>query len=215
MVAEKYKKYLLVTTLIITIFVFAAGILVGSTFDTYQTDELLLSIRQNELEAQSFLVEQQFVETFGGQCDSMISRVENVQKSIADTGRKLTLLENSRKYEGAEDFEYLKNKHLISKIQFFTLLKNFEETCGVNYDIILFFYQVNHSESITQGFSLDELADKNPDVVILSIDKDYEKEPLVSLLVVRYNVEKAPTLIINDEKIEGFTSTANIESYIN
>ncbi|MBS3064214.1 MAG: hypothetical protein J4472_00165 [DPANN group archaeon] len=105
--------------------------------------------------------------------------------------------------------------HLISKVQLFTLLKNFEETCGVNYDIILFFYQVNHSKSITQGFALDELTEKNPDIVILSIDKDYEKEPLVSLLVARYNIEKAPTLIINDEKIEGFISTENIENYIN
>ena len=214
MVAERYKKYLLVTTLIITIFVFAAGLLVGSTFDTYQTDELLLSVRQNELETQSFLVEQQFVETFGGQCDSMTSRVENVQKSIADTGRKLTLLENSNKYEGAEDFEYLKNKNLISKVQFFTLLKDFKETCGVNYNIILFFYQADHSESITQGFALDGFAEKNPDVVILSIDKDYEKEPLVNLLVARYDIGEAPTLIINDEKIEGFISTDNIENYI-
>ena len=214
MVAERYKKYLLVTTLIITIFVFAAGLLVGSTFDTYQTDELLLSVRQNELETQSFLVEQQFVETFGGQCDSMTSRVENVQKSIADTGRKLTLLENSNKYEGAEDFEYLKNKNLISKVQFFTLLKDFKETCGVNYNIILFFYKADHSESITQGFALDGFAEKNPDVVILSIDKDYEKEPLVNLLVARYDIGEAPTLIINDEKIEGFISTDNIENYI-
>jgi len=215
MVAERYKKYLLGIALIITIFVFAAGLLVGSTFDTYQTDELLLSVRQNELETQSFLVEQQFVDTFGGQCDSMTSRVETVQKSVADTGRKLTLLENSLKYTGTDDFEYLKNKHLISKVQFFTLLKNFEETCGVNYDIILFFYQVDHAESITQGLALDELAEKNPDIVILSIDKDYEKEPLVNLLVARYNIEKAPTLIINDEKIEGFQSTEQIENYIN
>jgi len=214
MVVENYKKYLLTFTLVVTILVFAMGIFIGNSLDTFRTDDLLKEIRQNELDSQSFLVEQQFVETFGGQCDSITLRAGSLQKAIRNTGNKLAEFENVARFENNHEYNYLKRKHMISKIQFFTLLQNWEKTCGVDYNIILFFYKIDDPISKSQGFELDKIAEQYPDTIILSVDEDYKEEPLVGLLAEKYSISKAPILIINEEKLEGFTTFEKIENYI-
>ena len=49
---------------------------------------------------------------------------------------------------------------------------------------------------------------------MITLDKDYEDEPLVQLLALRYNVTKAPAIIINGFKREGMVYDQELSNII-
>jgi hypothetical protein len=79
----------------------------------------------------------------------------------------------------------------------------------------LFFYEIDNDLSERQGFVLQEVSKSFEDnVVVLSIDKDYEDEPLVQMLVEKYDIRSAPTTIIDDVKKEGLFYAADLGKVI-
>ena len=61
---------------------------------------------------------------------------------------------------------------------------------------------------------LEELSKEYSQVAVLALDKDYEDEPLVKLLVLKYNVTTAPTIILETIKKEGYTYTGELNATI-
>lgn len=208
------RKYLLITAMILTITVFLGGIALGWTLDHYRADELLENIKQSELITESLIVEESFIDHYGGdRCELLSSRVYDLQQQSRVTGKQLSEWGEGDTFQ-TKDFDYLKRKYILLEIRFFILLNDLKNECNSDYNTILFFYQKDQEQSIQQGFILDELSDNYDNLIVLSIDKDYTDEPLVELLRSKYGITKAPTLIINKVKFEGFTSKAQIESAI-
>jgi len=209
------KKYLLVTSLILTISVFLGGIFIGWTLDHYRADELLENIKQSELTTESFIVEESFIDHYGGnRCELLNSRVYAMQNLIHTTGEQLSKWGEGDSFQ-SRDFDYLKRKYIISEIRFFILLDDLQNSCGSDYNTILYFYEKDKDSSAKQGHVLDELSKDYDDLIVLSIDRYYSDEPLVELLVSEYGITVTPTIIINSKiKLEGLTSRAQIESAI-
>lgn len=215
MVIDKKRRYLLITSFLLTIVVFLGGITLGWNLDDFRADKLLENIKQSELTAESFLVEESFIDHYGGdRCELLATRIYEMQALTRETGKLLAKWGEGDSLQKS-DFDYLKRKHIILETRFYLLLDDFENSCDAEYDVVLFFYTKDQEDSARQGYILDNLADKYDDLIILSIDKDYQDEPLVELLMSEYDVTVAPTLIINHiVKFEGFTQKAKIESVI-
>lgn len=215
-VKRKQKKQLLVTSLIITIVIFSIGFVLGWTLDHFKADDVLTRIKQSELDTESFLVEQQFVDNYGGgdRCTLLTARIDTLQKTIRETGEELSRWDQGNLFN-RQDFDYLKRKYVLLEVRFLMLLEDLEQTCGTDYNVIIYFYQIDQDESARQGYVLDGLVRTYDDLIVLSVDKDYLDEPLVELLISKYDITTAPTLIINDKiKLEGFTPRAQIESAV-
>jgi len=215
MVVERNWKYLLGVALIITISVFMAGVALGWTLDHFRSNELLENIKRSELMTESILVEEAFIDHYGGdRCDLLNARVYDLQNLVQTTRSQLSKWGEGDSFQ-ANDFDYLKRKLIILEIKFYLLLDDLRNSCGADYNVILFFYKKDDALSASQGYILDELSQKYPNLIVLSIDKEYLDEPLVTLIMEKYDVQTAPTLIINGKiKFEGFTSRAQIESAI-
>lgn len=211
-----YKKYILVTSFIIAAVIFFSGFGLGWIVDHFREDRLLTAMQQNELDLESYIVEQQVIQTLGGDRCSLLSlRLENARGLLGDIGKDLSRW-NPKKTGSLQkdEFDYMKRRYFILEIRFFSLLEELKQFCGTDYDVILFFYSVEHQDSQKQGYVLDELVGRSKNLVVLSIDRDYEAEPLVGLLAHKFDVDASPTIVVNGQKFEGFVSKAQVESLI-
>ena len=60
-----YKKFLLIS-LGLSVLIFTSGLLLGITLDDTKVNELAANLNQNELNTDSYLVEKDFLNIFGG-----------------------------------------------------------------------------------------------------------------------------------------------------
>lgn len=209
---EKRKK-LFTLALILTIVVFSVGVGIGLGLDYFRIKDLSDSFREDKLDMESFVVEQQFIREMEGGCDLLQSRVSDLTESAYSTGTKL------EKYESAgytdEEYHVLKRENMVTKVRLLMALEELEERCNESPNTIIFFYERNSNECVRQGQVLDELnREKDYRLSIFSFDTEFKREPLIRVLNKKYNVTEVPTLIVNGKvKEEGFTSKGKLESY--
>ncbi len=212
---KRYKQHLLITSFIVAAVIFLAGLALGWTLDNFKVNAITEALKQNELNTESFLLESEFIENFGGDyCELLNFRIKDLQKSIAQTSEQLSTWGEGKKFKES-DFDYLKRKYFLLEIKFLFLLQDMTHTCGKNYDTILFFYNIDDSQSMRQGYALDEVRMTRDDLIVLSFDKNYAAEPLMLVLLTKYNIESAPAIVINGQKtISGYTSAEKINALL-
>ncbi len=216
MVIEKrYRRHLLLTSAVLATAVFLAGILFGWSLDHFRTTEILTTIKQNELSTESYLVEQQFIDSFGGdKCELLTARVDTLRDSTNQIGKQLACWGGKSTFKEA-DFDYLKRKYTILEVRFLMLINDLKQECGQDYNIILSFYKIDEDASIRQGYVLDSLNDKyNNTLIILSFDKYYTDEPLIDILATRYGIERTPAIVVNGKVKQGFVPESELDKLI-
>ena len=212
----KDKLTILGTSLLITVVIFAIGLLLNYSFDFFRINAVLDVMREHEIGAEAYLVQQEFVSQFGGnKCRVMEGSIHNLQEEIRKVGTELSTY-GQLSFFKTRDFDYLKRKYFLLEVQFLTQLNSLSTDCGSQFIPILFFYEIDNDLSERQGFILSEVGKVYENqVAVLSLDKDYEDEPLVRFLLQRYNVTKAPTIIIGDEiHLEGLHYEKELDGII-
>jgi len=208
-----YKRIIFVS-LIITILIFLAGLLLGLSLDDTRISDLVNNINQNELNSESYLVEQDFIKRLGGDlCELSRPRINVLSNDLAKLGQLLTRYESAGTLKASE-YDYLKRKYFLLEIKTYTLFTNLKKDCGYKINTILYFYDISHQESLNQGYILDSLVESRNDVHIFSFDRNFS-EPALETLKLHYNITKAPTIIINDKiKKEGLIDLDTLKNIL-
>ncbi|MBW6451134.1 MAG: thioredoxin family protein [DPANN group archaeon] len=198
---RKYQKHMLITSMIITVAIFFAGMLFGIGLDKYRIKEVTNILNQNELDMQSYITEQMFFENLDtNECELIKTSIISLTKTISNIGRKLELYGSKTTFENSE-FDYLKRKYFISEIRLYNHITSYRKDCGANYDVLLYFYKIDDELSIRQGYILDDLfLERNNDMTTLSFDIEYKEEPLLDIIKQKYNITQSPAIIINGDK---------------
>ena len=106
-----YKKIIIIS-LVITILIFSAGLLLGLSLDDTRLSDIVNNLNQNELNSESYLVEQDFIKTVGGDvCDLSDPRTQGLSSELAKLGQLLSKYEPSNLFRQTE-YTYLKAKYL-------------------------------------------------------------------------------------------------------
>lgn len=199
---RKYQKHMIVTSGIIVVMIFFAGMLFGMFLDQYRVKEMTSIFRQNELDTESYVAEQGFFNSFGSSdCQLLKTSIIHLSDSMGNIGQKLELYGSKSTFE-TEEFEYLKRKYFISEVKLYSDINNYKKQCSSNYDVILFFYKINDETSIRQGYILDDIyAERKEKLTILSFDIDYNKDPLLDIIKLKYNITASPAVIVNNNDI--------------
>ena len=178
------RPRIIVSSLILTILIFAFGILLNYGLDFVRIDTIAGVMRQHELDTTAYLVEQDFTDAFGGnRCDVMNVRIAQLKEEIQQVGADLGSY-SSFSFFKKKDYDYLKRKYFLLELRFLTLIQELNNECNRPYVPIIFFYEIDDDESERQGFILSEISqDYTQEVVVLALDKDYQDEPLLPLLV--------------------------------
>ncbi|MCK4926890.1 MAG: hypothetical protein KAS11_00350 [Candidatus Aenigmarchaeota archaeon] len=228
---ERYVRHMLVTSFIAAIVIFSSGVMMGWMFDGLRTDEVLNIIKNNELNSESYNIEQTFLENVDNvDCTIMTPRIETISKELGEVGQELQRYGSISDFKKS-DFDYLKRKYFLMEIKFYNLIYKYQETCKGEYTPILYFYKVDDDTSTTQGYILDEFVRKYNDdtenengetkhgkIVVLSIDGLYDKDPLIKTIMSTYEIdpEKLPALIIDYDTIRhGLVDREELENIFN
>jgi hypothetical protein len=209
------RKTILLRSLLLTILIFAAGILVNHVFDAFRISIIEDVITAHEIDSEAYRVETLFTETFGGeQCEIMISRISDLKTEVRKVGEDLSSYSRFSFFRRT-DYDYLKRKYFLLELRFLALIEKLNKECDKPYLPIIFFYEIDQDESERQGFILQDLSkDYEQQLVVLNLDKDYKDEPLVNLLAENYNVTGAPTLVIDGKVETGLVYTGVLNTTI-
>lgn len=211
----KYTQKLFLISLVLTVIIFVAGLLLGFTLDDYRSNTILSNIQRNELETESYLVHESLIQSLGGdKCEILNARITDMERLVNAVGQQLASFDERKTF--GENLDYLKRKYILSEVKFFILISDLKESCNNHYVPILFFYTKDDRESINQGYVLTDLSKQYENkIIVLSIDKDYADEPIVNTLKLKFNVTEPTTLIINGRmKKDGFTGKEELEDIL-
>jgi len=211
----KYPKSAFIISAILTVAIFLTGVMLGWSLDSYKENDVLNDLKFNELDLQSYFLEQNLLNRYGGDaCKVLQSRIGHLRYTMYKIGSKLPT-EKEKTLGSGMDLDYLKRKYTLSEIQLFLLIEEMRNKCNSNYIPILFFYTKDNEESRRQGYVLDLIDKKYDNVVVLSFDKDYIDEPLINTLTSHYQINSTSTIVIAEKIIKrGFVSVGELRSII-
>src|SRR3989344_6454342 len=132
-------KHIFVTSLAITLVVFAGGLLLGWNLDTLRTNEILSNLRTNELDTESYLIEQAFWDSFGGEdCSFAEPRLNSISVELAELGHYLNDYQKKNLFE-EDEFQYLARRYFLLEIKGYTLYNELKQQCNIENNVILYF----------------------------------------------------------------------------
>lgn len=206
-------KQIIISSLFLTILIFTTGVLANYLFDIIRLEEIKRTISEQELNNEAYILEKEFAEIKNiNQCEIINSRIIQLKEDIKKVGVDLKTYSGFSVFK-KDDFDYQKRKYFLLQIRFYYLINEARKKCNYNYIPILFFYKIDDLLSERQGFVLEDLGKKyESNIFVLSFDKDYEKEPLVKLLININNITLAPTIILENDKIESIIYEGEIEN---
>jgi len=202
------QKYLLV--LVLTILIFTAGLLLGNWIaskkykslqnmgQTLRTDIIALELQQDLIEADP--------------CKS--AGLAPLSEQLYTLGTRLDFME-SRLGKNNEDVIRLKQYYSLLEIRHWLFMKKINEECNQNNILVLYFYSNldDCSKCEEQGYVLSYLHKKDPSIMIYSFDKNMHN-PALDTIKKEFNIQEAPTIVINEEVYAGYQNREALEEAI-
>lgn len=196
------------------------GILVGLQMDELRQDRISGELREANLQTETFTVLQNYLEGSDENfCQLAEVRLPDVAERNAELGAELQRFE-SEDLNDQSEYEYLRERYYNNQLELYMLVNEFNDRCGETGDAILYFFD-DSTESQQQGAVLDEVGQDNDNTYIFSFSKEIadnpeiRDSPVLNVLLEDYEVEEAPTLVINgEEKIEGFISQGELQNEV-
>jgi hypothetical protein len=205
---EKVKRKISrthVIAFIISSLLFFVGILMGLQFSYYgmsEVDKGFEELKNDEYIMEILMLTDESDELSCGFYDHQLAKFSF---DTWEFGRMLDRAENAK---GKLDPEVMQLKSSYSLMQFrdSLLLKQIKTKCNISKIIIYYFYSngEDYDPRTDQGKVLDMIWGSNPSgVAIYSFDIN-AKSPVIDLMREKHNITSVPTMIINDEKYEGY-----------
>src|SRR3990172_2671245 len=151
------KTKILGRSLLLTILIFAVGILLNHAFDAFRISIIEDVMIAHEIDTEAYRVERFFTETFGEeQCEIMVARISDLKKEIRKVGEDLGSYSRFSFFR-RKDYDYLKRKYFLLELRFLALIQKLNKDCDKPYLPIIFFYEIDQDESERQEFILQDL----------------------------------------------------------
>lgn len=208
----KRKKQTLITTVLLVCIVFIVGVIVGNSWKTQSSSEISKVLRSSELDAESFLIEQELFAQFETNCDFAKKRVDFLSQELWRLG-KLLGRQDAKSHLGEDDYRFLKRKYHLMQIRTFVIEKKLQDECKSDTATVLFYFGKDDGSSEEQGKILDELVEEL-DLHVFAVEYNYSKE--LRFLEEYYGIESTPALVLNFTKpIKGVVSAEEIAEQVN
>lgn len=212
MVEVNIKKHLL--TLIFTIAIFVIGLLIGITITQSRTSYLEEIAKSQKLDYESMQLQSLYITSANRSCSVLQKALESNLKDLETARAKLeNYIEQSKK----ENLMLTKREYMLAELRYWILAQKTKETCNQDSVLLLYFYLKEDlcSACSTQGYILTTLKEKFKDrLLIFSLDAEFLEEPLIPIIKENYGFEKAPTIIVQNRKLEGLATLKNLTEVI-
>jgi thiol-disulfide isomerase/thioredoxin len=200
----------------ITIGIFLLGLMLGFVVEGKRLTYVQDLLQQERSEFSSSQLQYSYVSTLNSQdaCPAIYSIFYNNLRNLDATATRLETYAKDSRINDAS-FIDLKRDYTIEQLRYWLLSKQARDVCKEDLVRVLYFFSTDTEcpDCANQAFVLDYLKHKYGDkVLIFSIDANFEQEPMISILKQQYNISKYPTLIVENQKIDGFSSREDLET---
>ena len=186
-------KQMFVTVLLLVIIVFVIGVVIGNVWRFGGSNEVSKELRSSELDAQSFLVEQELFESFELNCDFAERRLTTLSADLWQLGKVLGASDAKEKL-GDDDYSYLKRKYHLAQMRAYVLDKQLEVDCGKVNNVVLFYFKNDDPLSAEQGRVLDDLVSQFS-MHVFAVELNYSME--LNFIKEYHEIDSVPSLILN------------------
>ena len=196
---------------IFTFVIFAFGLSVGMVAEQQRTKYVDAMYTEQSSEYESLQLQYAYLtslSTAKESCPALQYSMNIYLNHLEDTRIRLENYQESSSSINKQGFDSLKRQYILAEIKAWMFARKLKEECNET-DIVtvLNFHSKDCSRCDDEGIVLSYFKDVFKDkLFIFSFDMDYASEPMVNILKKGYNITSAPTLIIENEKKEGFTS---------
>ncbi len=201
----KYLAIFATTTLI-----FIIGLLIGSYITNIKLEKL--ERLEQDLRVDTLALEIEYLLVSENPCNA--ANTSSLTDELYNVGIKLDFMENSLG-EKDERVRALKEYYSLLEIRHWLFIKKTNKECQNSLIPILYFYSNKGDcpKCQEQGFVLNYIRKKHPNARVYSFDININNSA-VNTIKTLYNIDQAPSIIVNDSKYIGFMDSNVIEQTI-
>ncbi len=217
MVRTQINKKRHLIALIFTLVAFLIGILLGNLITKERTELAEEISQQQRLEAESIQLQYLYITSLlqSQNCPAIFKALE---ENLNTLEKARVRLENFILQNKEEQYFLIKRDYTLAEIRYWLLLKQTEDVCPHDAATLLYFYsdEENCKDCPLQGLILTTIKEKLDNrILIFSIDtQNLQEESMVSILKESFNITTLPTVIVNDDKVEGFSKIEEMYSIV-
>ena len=214
MVKRKIDWKVYIIAGIITLVIFLGGLGIGFLMSNEKYQIISSDLQELQIEQRDIELELLLLSSIGTQtCDTLRYEIDKTASLATDLGEKVSKYDTDVLKD--VNFNILKKNYIITLIQFWSYWEIFKENCNSSVNTILYFYAIEDcTDCEAQGHVLSFLKQRYPqELMVFALDMNEELYSL-NLLKNIYNVTKAPTLIVNNEKYENLIDSKELESLL-
>lgn len=214
MVKRKIDWKVYIIAGIITITIFLAGLGIGFLLSNEKYQIISSDLEELQIEQRDIEFELLLLSSMGTQnCDALEYEIRKTGSLATNLGERVSKYGTDALKD--TNFDILKKNYMLTLIQFWSYWEIFKKNCNSSVNTILYFYAIEGcTECEAQGHVLSFLKQRYPQkLMVFALDMNEELYSL-NLLKNIYNVTKAPSLIINNEKYENLIDSKELESLL-
>lgn len=209
-----FSTYLYLLAFIITSLVFAVGVLIGLQIGQVKTSSLEEEFLR--LQSQTSVLELIALQnnvSGPALCDFYLQQLELFDKQTADFENKINYL-SSKTETNTEEIKRLRSDYFVMQVRDYSLIQRINKQCEKKLNLVLFFYKKNCGECDRQLAELSLLKrESNFSVMVYSLDAE-SNNPVVSAMKIIYGVSGVPTVLFNENKLEGFHDVSSLKRFL-
>jgi len=211
---RKLSPKLYLSAGVITVVIFVMGVLAGLVIEGERVEYLQRQDEVQNVNFESIQLQYTYLSSLK-ENESCPVLANTLNRYIKKTDEMRTRIErySDKSNIKRDEFSLLKRKYIISQINYWYLARRTKKLCNEDYVTVLFFYDKKDSVSRNQGFILDYFKKMFGErMLIFALDSKYQEEPMIEMLKKSYEVTDEPTIIVGDQKLEGFQSKDKLKN---
>ncbi len=194
---RRFTKHVFLTFFIAIVVVFIAGLLLGRYMERSAENEVKDFLQENELITESYLLEQALIRNSGEEgCDLARVRTTDLFNQLGMTGKRLSDPE-AGEILGERSYTLLKRQYHLMQIRTFLLFQQLSGRCGIQDNVVLYYYGPDGGQSTRQGMILDELV-LSDGIIVFAVEYNFSSE--LSFMEQYYNITSTPSIVLNYNK---------------
>ncbi len=217
--SKKAQKSVFWEALILTIFIFASGILVGYILEQNRVSKILTLYQESELNTLDLKIRENILSLGGIDCPSFLNETLKFADKIYGEAVLLDKYESASKL--SEGIMIQHKKYDLLRAMLWTDTINFKAKCGGTFDTLIYFYEYKSDsmeiKSTQQVFSnkLSELKVKKGNNIILIPMAGNMNIGSIDYLKKEYNITSLPAILVNEkQKIDSIEGLNTLENYL-
>lgn len=215
----KSQKHVFWQALILTVFFFSVGVLIGFLIESNRTKDILETYQQLEVDMLDIKIQSELFSLGDLNCQNAVEENVEFADRVYHEAKKLDRYGDSSRFTKGILLQH-KKYDLLRTLLWLNSMK-IKEKCNSDFNILVYFYdydepelEINSRQKVFSGI-LGELKERHgSDIILIPIAGDLELSS-VRMMIEKYDVSVLPTILINEEiKIEDVNNIEDIEEHL-